>query len=233
MNQYIIIIINNLEIPSRPNVVALLKGIERRETRGTSSWNWNINPFWRNTSVRSRTIISSTAVSSSALGNTNGYWCRIVVFRNVSYVFFSSLACWSIMKRSSWRRVIIKPRLNCPTICIFKKVSLFKTRSSSEAAKTGSSSIDPSGNWAEQVLGNIRCWEPQRVEDNNVPYHSPNKARTTISLLNNCRDEHRHLFVFRSRQKTFLVALVMPIDLKDGLHQQDHLFLQQQMCRGQ
>lgn len=43
---------------------------------------------------------------------------------NISKLYFSSVACWSIMKTSELSLVMIKPKLNWPMISISLNMSL-------------------------------------------------------------------------------------------------------------
>lgn len=107
---------------SRPNSHPRLKGIETRLTRrpaGFSSSMRNSNPFFLNISRLSSKTDSLTAVSSSTWGIMRRWFWRTQVCCSVSKLYFSSVACWSIMKRSELRRAMINPKLNCPNISIW------------------------------------------------------------------------------------------------------------------
>lgn len=56
--------------------------------------------------------------------------CNTVCCCNISKLYFSSVACWSTMKRSEFTLVMMKPRLNCPMISIFLNMSLLKKKRS-------------------------------------------------------------------------------------------------------
>ena len=99
--------------------------------------------------------IVSEGVRSRAWGCSNGCLFSCVVLVSRSKLYFSSEACWSMMKRSLPNRARMNPRLNWPKIWSSLNCDFSNTRSNSMAAAESFSAF-----WFS-TISSPPCWNFQ------------------------------------------------------------------------